>query len=289
MQVLSTIDETKELVKSWKKQGFIVGFVPTMGALHIGHLSLVNEARKVCDKVVVSIFVNPTQFGPNEDFDNYPRTFEQDKKACSENGVDLIFAPVAIEMYPEFSSNKKNLTKVVPPVEHVDKLCGKSREGHFDGVATVVLKLFNIVQPDKAFFGQKDAQQLIIIKKICKDLNVPVEVVGCPIIREESGLAYSSRNAYLNSEDKKKASSIYKVLKKIIKLYNSGCEDKHKIFKESLELLHEDFELEYIEAYDLDSFECQNRLNNNSFVAIAARLSGVRLIDNITMNLVKDL
>ena len=203
------IEEVREEVKKWRKKGMTVGLVPTMGALHNGHLSLIKKAKATCDKVVVSDFVNPIQFGPSEDFDKYPRTLDADMELCNSEGVDIVFAPSANEMYggkcnsdnckdntlkelPRLSND--TLTYVCPPFFYVNTLCGKSRTGHFDGVCTVVLKLFNIVQPDYAFFGQKDAQQVIIIKKMVKDLNVPIQIIQCPIVREESGLALSSRN-----------------------------------------------------------------------------------------------
>ena len=201
--LLHKIEEVRENIKQWKKQGLSVGLVPTMGALHNGHLSLIKKALEKCDKVVVSVFVNPIQFCPGEDLDKYPRTLDEDKKLCEENGVSIVFAPTPSEMYGEGQMlSNDNLTYVIPPFFYVNKLCGKSRVGHFDGVCTVVLKLFNITQADYGFFGQKDAQQVVIIKKMVKDLNVPVEIVVCPIVREDSGLAVSSRNAYLSEEGK---------------------------------------------------------------------------------------
>ncbi len=180
MFTLQTINEVKKVVLKWKKNGETIGFVPTMGALHIGHESLIEESVKNCDRTVVSIFVNPTQFGPNEDLDKYPRTLEQDKTICQQNNVDLVFAPCVSELYPQ-GQEKSNITFVIPPLNFENKMCGNNREGHFKGVTTIVAKLFNIVQADKAFFGQKDAQQLAIIKKMVADLNMPVEIIGCPI------------------------------------------------------------------------------------------------------------
>ena len=201
--LLNKINEVRENVKKWRAAGLKVGLVPTMGALHEGHLSLIKKAKSECDKVVVSVFVNPIQFGPSEDFDKYPRTLEADMALCDKEGVDVVFAPNAAEMYGGGRLSNDTLTYVCPPYFYVDKLCGKSRVGHFDGVCTVVMKLFNIVQPDYAFFGQKDAQQVIIIKKMVQDLNIPIEIIQCPIVREESGLALSSRNKYLSEEGKK--------------------------------------------------------------------------------------
>ena len=178
--LLNKINEVREEVKKWRKEGLTVGLVPTMGALHAGHLSLIKKAKETCDKVVVSVFVNPIQFGPSEDFDKYPRTLEADEKLCNSEGVDIVFTPTPKEMYGEGQRlSNDTLTYVCPPFFYVNKLCGKTRTGHFDGVCTVVLKLFNIVQPDYAFFGQKDAQQVVIVKKMVKDLNVPVEIRTC--------------------------------------------------------------------------------------------------------------
>ena len=184
--ILHTIAEVREQIKTWKKQGLTIGLVPTMGALHAGHKRLIEQSVAQCDTTVVSIFVNPIQFGPNEDLDKYPRTLDADNAMCEDVGVDVVFAPSPKEMYGEGHIMSNDfLTYVIPPYFYVDKLCGKSRVGHFDGVCTVVNKLFNIVQPDFAFFGQKDAQQLIIIRKMVKDLNIPVEIIPCQIVREE--------------------------------------------------------------------------------------------------------
>lgn len=199
MKIVSTINEVREQVKEWKKEGNTIGFVPTMGYLHEGHASLIDAARKNNGKVVVSIFVNPIQFGPNEDLDSYPRDLEHDAKLCEEHGVDLIFHPTPEEMYGD------NFYTFVDMDVLTKELCGLSRPVHFRGVCTVVSKLFNIVTPDNAYFGQKDAQQLAIIKRMVKDLNMPLSIHGCPIIREEDGLAKSSRNTYLSPEERKAA------------------------------------------------------------------------------------
>ena len=183
IMLLHKIKELRAEVKKWKSEGLKVGLVPTMGALHEGHLSLIKKAKAECDKVVVSVFVNPIQFGPSEDFDKYPRTLEADTELCNGENVDIVFAPNAIEMYGNNRLSNDTLTYIYPPYFYVDKLCGKSRVGHFDGVCTVVMKLFNIVQPDVAYFGQKDAQQVIIIKKMVEDLNIPIEIIQCPIVR----------------------------------------------------------------------------------------------------------
>ena len=198
MKIVSTIEEVRAQVREWKKEGKTVGFVPTMGYLHEGHASLMDAAGKN-DKVVVSIFVNPMQFGPNEDLASYPRDLEHDAKVCEAHGVDLIFHPTPEEMYGD------NFYSYVDMNVLTEELCGLSRPVHFRGVCTVVAKLFNIVTPDKAYFGQKDAQQLAVIKRMVKDLNMPLTIVGCPIIREEDGLAKSSRNTYLSPEERKAA------------------------------------------------------------------------------------
>ncbi|MBQ7127297.1 pantoate--beta-alanine ligase, partial [bacterium] len=225
MMLLNTINEVRIEVKKWRAEGLKVGLVPTMGALHAGHLSLIKKAKTECDKVVVSVFVNPIQFGPSEDFDKYPRTLENDMKLCDENDVDIVFAPTPSEMYGDNRLSNDCLTYVCPPYFYVDKLCGKSRVGHFDGVCTVVMKLFNIVQPDCAFFGQKDAQQVIIIKKMVEDLNIPIQIIRCPIVREESGLALSSRNKYLSDVGKKDALVLSQILNNIKACYKRGITD----------------------------------------------------------------
>jgi pantoate--beta-alanine ligase len=276
-EVITEIKALRAQIKEWKSKNLTIGFVPTMGALHVGHESLIKKARKDCDRVVVSIFVNPIQFGPNEDYDKYPRQLESDREICSRNNVDIIFAPAPHEMYPE----KENLTTIIPPSSYQDKLCGKSRIGHFNGVATVVLKLFNIVQPDKAYFGQKDAQQLIIIKKMVRDLNIPVEIIGCPIIRDTDGLALSSRNAYLSSEDRQKALTLSKVLRKIKEDYSAGIASTKTVINNALQLLHPDAKLEYLEVLDANTLEQTDILKENTLVAIAAKVGNVRLIDNL--------
>ena len=225
MQIVSTINEVRAQVKEWKREGLIVGFVPTMGYLHEGHASLMKRARLDCDKVVASIFVNPMQFGANEDLDSYPRDLEADAKLCESIGVDLIFHPEVEEMYADgFCSfvDMNGLTK---------ELCGKSRPIHFRGVCTVVSKLFHIVTPDKAFFGQKDAQQLAVIRRMVKDLNMDIEVVGCPIVREEDGLAKSSRNTYLNEEERKAALILSKTIRLGEKLAEDGMTNAKSLWQ----------------------------------------------------------
>ena len=312
--LLNTINEVREEVKKWRKEGLKVGLVPTMGALHEGHLSLIKKAKSECDKVVVSVFVNPIQFGPSEDFDKYPRTLEADTKLCDGEGVDIVFAPSANEMYcPRHSEqvsceesqgygdssvaplpqndnkfetetirlSNDTLTYVCPPYFYVDKLCGKSRVGHFDGVCTVVMKLFNIVQPDCAFFGQKDAQQVIIIKKMVNDLNIPIEIVQCPIVREESGLALSSRNKYLSEEGKKDALVLSQILNNIKSCYKRGITDIEALKETAYSYLTEKHDLEYLEILNRNTLEEEKNANNHSIALIACRVDGVRLIDNI--------
>ncbi len=280
--LLNKIEEVKKNIRDWKKEGLTIGLVPTMGALHAGHLSLIKKAKATCDKVVVSVFVNPIQFGPSEDYDKYPRTLEADEKLCKENGVDIVFAPVPKEMYgDEGRLSNDILTYVCPPFFYVNKLCGKTRVGHFDGVCTVVLKLFNIVQPDYAFFGQKDAQQVIIVKKMVRDLNVPVKIIQCPIVREESGLALSSRNKYLTEEGKKDALVLSKILNNIKACYKKGITDVAALKETSYAYLSEKHDLEYLEFVDRENLEDKTAADDNTIVLIACRVENVRLIDNI--------
>ena len=279
--LLNNIEEVKKNIKKRKKEGFKIGLVPTMGALHAGHLSLIKKAKASCDKVVVSVFVNPIQFGPSEDFDKYPRTLDADERLCNREGVDIVFAPSPKEMYGDAGRlSNDTLTYVCPPFFYVNKLCGKTRVGHFDGVCTVVLKLFNIVQPDYAFFGQKDAQQVVIVKKMAADLNVPVEIIQCPIVREESGLALSSRNKYLTDEGKKDALVLSKILNNIKTCYQKGITDVSALKETAYSFLTDKHELEYLEILDKNTLEEKLHADNNSIVLIACRVEGVRLIDN---------
>jgi len=277
-----SINEVREKVKEWKKDGFTIGLVPTMGALHNGHLSLIKKAKETCDKVVVSDFVNPIQFGPSEDFDKYPRTLDADMELCNKEGVDIIFAPSADEMYGKGQKlSNDTLTYVCPPFFYVNTLCGKSRTGHFDGVCTVVLKLFNIVQPDCAFFGQKDAQQVIIIKKMVNDLNVPIKIIQCPIVREESGLALSSRNKYLTEQGKKDALVLSKILNNIKTCYKNGITDVSALKETAYGFLTDKHDMEYLEIVDRNTLEDKTKADDNSIALIACRVENVRLIDNI--------
>jgi len=282
--LLHTIKEVREQIRDWKREGLVIGLVPTMGALHDGHLSLIKKAVERCDRVVVSVFVNPIQFCAGEDLDKYPRTLDADVKLCYDAGVSVVFAPAPDEMYGDAQMKSNDfLTYVIPPFFYVNKLCGKSRVGHFDGVCTVVNKLFNIVQPDFAFFGEKDAQQLIIIKKMVKDLNIPVEIVSCPIIREESGLAMSSRNKYLSEKDKEEALVLSKILNNIKSCYDRGVKDVEALRETAYQFLNDKHELEYLEFADADNLEEKLIADDNTRVFIACRVGGVRLIDNILL------
>ena len=282
--LIHTIEEVREQIKKWKKEGLTIGLVPTMGALHDGHLSLIKKSVEKCDKTVVSVFVNPIQFGPSEDFEKYPRTLDADEKLCNEAGVDIVFAPTPKEMYGEgYMLSNDFLTYVIPPFFYVNKLCGKSRVGHFDGVCTVVNKLFNIVQPDFGFFGEKDRQQLIILKKMVKDLNIPVTIIPCPIVREESGLALSSRNKYLDENSKKDALALNKILFNIKVCYDKGITDVKALSETAYSFLNGNHSLEYLEFRDKETLEEKEKADDDTIVFIAVKVGGVRLIDNIAL------
>ena len=253
----------------------IIGFVPTMGNLHEGHLNLVREARKLCDVVVVSIFVNPIQFGPNEDFENYPRTLEQDSRLLADVGCDIVFAPSVEQMY----GNKPRFTNISVS-DITNDLCGLQRPGHFDGVAVVVTKLFNIVQPNFAFFGQKDYQQLAVIRQFVRDLNIPLEVIGVPITRAEDGLALSSRNGYLTEEQRKIAPSIFQSLKAAEQELHNGVSLVEVLENIKHTLTQAGFIVDYVEARtpELQKIEA---FNQNVILFVAAKLGTTRLIDNL--------
>ncbi|EMN9927572.1 pantoate--beta-alanine ligase [Acinetobacter baumannii] len=253
----------------------IIGFVPTMGNLHEGHLTLVREAKKLCDVVVVSIFVNPTQFGPGEDFDNYPRTLEQDSRLLADVGCDIIFAPSVEQMY----GTQPRLTNISVS-QITDDLCGSSRPGHFDGVALVVTKLFNIVQPNYAFFGQKDYQQLAVIRQFVQDLNIPLEVIGVPIVRAEDGLALSSRNGYLTPEQRQVAPVIYQGLKQAEEQLHQG-KDLQQVLADLKTLLTDNgFVVDYVEARQ-PNLLAASQFDCDIVLFVAAKLGGTRLIDNL--------
>lgn len=282
--LLHTIEEVQNKVREWKKEGLTVGLVPTMGALHDGHKSLIEKSVGKCDRTVVSVFVNPIQFCPGEDLDKYPRTLDEDCTLCDKIGADIVFAPSPKEMYGEGHILSNDfLTYVIPPYFYTDKLCGKSRVGHFDGVCTVVNKLFNIVQPDFAFFGKKDMQQLIILKKMVKDLNIPVQIISCPIVRNTEGLALSSRNKYLSEEGKKDALALSRLLLNIKVCYNKGIKDVRALAETAFSFLNEKHSLEYLEFRDGVTLEAKEVADDNTVVFVAAKVENVRLIDNIEL------
>ncbi len=280
--VVNEIIALRKIIKEYKMQGKTVALVPTMGCLHDGHKSLMQKAHSIADITVASVFVNPIQFCPGEDYDKYPRTLEADKIVAESAGVDIIFAPSVNEMYPGLEKFS-DLTMVAPPYELTDIMCGKSRVGHFDGVETVVTKLFNIVQPDFACFGMKDIQQLFLIKKMVKDLNIPVEIVPCPLVRESGGLALSSRNKYLTDEQRKIALSLSKALFAIRDLCNAGVRETKKLFDTGLTNLDKNVELEYLEFVNYDTFKPVDTVEQPTICALAARVGGVRLIDNVVL------
>jgi len=259
--------------------GKTLGFVPTMGALHEGHLSLVRAAKSRCDVVAASIFVNPLQFGPTEDLAKYPRTLERDTKLLEELGVDLLFAPSADEMYP------KGAKTCVEVEELSDKLDGASRPGHFRGVATVVAKLFAIVRPDCAFFGQKDAAQVAVLRKMAADLNLDVEMVVCPIVRETDGLAMSSRNAYLNAEQRQQALVLYRSLMRVQSAAGQGERDAARLIEIGKQVIAEEpaARLDYFAIVDPDTLDPVTDVSRGALVAVAAYLGSTRLIDNILL------
>lgn len=253
----------------------MIGFVPTMGNLHEGHLTLVREAKKICDVVVVSIFVNPIQFGAGEDFDSYPRTLEQDSRLLADVGCDIIFAPSVEQMY----GSQPRLTNISVG-QITDDLCGKSRPGHFDGVAVVVTKLFNIVQPDYAFFGQKDYQQLAVIRQLVQDLNIPLEVIGVPIVRAQDGLALSSRNGYLTEEQRATAPKIYQLLKQAERDLHEGKALSAVLVTISDQLTQAGFVVDYVEARQ-PNLQPIEQFTQNLVLFVAAKLGSTRLIDNL--------
>ncbi len=280
MKTAKTIKSIKNIVKAARRAGKKIGFVPTMGALHIGHISLIKAAKKKCDFVVVSIFVNPTQFGPGEDYNKYPRPIKEDLKICRKAGVDAVFAPSVEQMYPSRNLARVDVEKITAP------LCGKSRPGHFRGVATVCTKLFNIVIPDVAFFGQKDAQQVAVIQRMVMDLNLPLKIIVCPTVREPDGLAVSSRNQYLNSQDRLDAVYVYKSLQKCREVFESGITESDKIIAEMKKILQQksSIEIEYISIVNAKTLEDIDRIDGNALVAVAVRLGQTRLIDNILLD-----
>ena len=276
MQIATTINDVRTQVKAWKKEGCSVGFVPTMGYLHEGHGSLISRARKENDKVVVSIFVNPMQFGPGEDLESYPRDLDKDSAYCESLGADLIFHPEPEEMYTDGFCSYVDMSVLT------EELCGLSRPVHFRGVCTVVNKLFNIVQPDRAYFGQKDAQQLAIIKRMVQDLNMDLEIIGCPIVREEDGLAKSSRNTYLSAEERQAALVLSKAVKLGQELVAGGETDAKKIISEMSALIEKEplARIDYVKAVDGLTMQQIDTVKSPMLVALAVYIGKTRLIDN---------
>lgn len=284
MQTVHTVSQVREYVRGWHQKGLSVGFVPTMGNLHDGHISLIKEARARCDVVVVSIFVNPTQFGPNEDFDRYPRTLDADAAALVDAGTDLLFAPSVDEMYP--LGQNQTWVDVDGLGEH---LCGASRKGHFRGVTTVVSKLFNIVQPDVAVFGEKDFQQLAILRRMSEELLFPIKIVGATTSRESDGLARSSRNGFLDESERTLAPKLYQTLQQLKADIEAGEQDYQGLqsrYRDSLE--QAGFQVDYLTVANARSLAPASADDTDLVVAVAAKLGNTRLIDNVSLAVVRD-
>lgn len=278
MRTIEKIDEIRSVLDSERKANHSIALVPTMGFLHAGHLSLIKEARKNNDIVVVSIFVNPTQFGPNEDLETYPRDLNRDQELCKQEGVDYIFNPSVKEMYGEDYA-----TYVITESDITNKLCGASREGHFKGVMSVVTKLFNIIGPEKAYFGRKDYQQVAVIKKMVRDLNIHVQIIDCPIVRESDGLAMSSRNTYLSPKERKDALVLSRSLKEAKESILNGEKNKKVIREEILDKINEIpySEIDYVEILDATTLEDIETIDRDVVIALAVKIGKPRLIDNI--------
>lgn len=281
MNIVETVAEVREQVRRWRAEGLTVGLVPTMGYLHEGHRSLIDKAVEQNDRVVVSVFVNPIQFAPNEDLATYPRDLERDSALCEEAGADLIFHPEKENMYfDDFCTfvDMDGLTR---------GLCGKTRPTHFRGVCTVVSKLFNIVQPDRAYFGQKDAQQLAVIRRMVRDLNFDLEIVGCPIIREEDGLAKSSRNTYLSKEERQAATILHKGLQKGEELIREGVTSAAAVVNAITKVIESEplARIDYVEMVDFDSIEKIEEARGTVLTAVAVYIGKTRLIDNFIITL----
>jgi len=280
MKTVTTIAEMRAACLAARQGGKRLGFVPTMGALHEGHLSLVRAARERSDAVAASVFVNPAQFGPNEDFAKYPRDLERDKKLLASEGVEFLLTPSVDEMYP------KGAATIVYVEGLSEKLCGRSRPGHFRGVTTIVAKLFNIVAPDAAFFGQKDAAQVAIIRKMVRDLNFPVEIVACPTVREPDGLAMSSRNAYLNAAERKQALVLSRALREVEKKFAAGERGAGELMSAAKTVLAREpsVTLDYLEIVNPETLDpVPNEDARGALVAVAAFVGGTRLIDNVVL------
>lgn len=280
MKILKTIEEIKAFAGEMSKAGKKIGLVPTMGALHEGHLTLMREARKECEIVIASVFVNPTQFGPNEDYDAYPRKFEEDCQKLEQEGIDAVFHPEPEIMYPQ-----GYLTYVNVDGDITNKLCGARRPGHFRGVATVVTKLFNLSRATDAYFGQKDAQQVVVVRRFVEDLNIPVRIHMVPIVREESGLARSSRNMYLSSEEREAALVLSRSLKKAETAFAGGEKDTSALKKFVREELAGEklAEIDYVELYSFPALQELAKVDQPALLAIAVKIGKTRLIDNVIL------
>ena len=280
MIIANTVKDVRDVVKEWKRNGLTVGLVPTMGALHEGHASLVTAAAAGCDRVVASVFVNPTQFGEGEDLDSYPRDFERDCGILEERGCHMVFHPSVEEMYPQGYATYVNLES-----EMTKQLCGKSRPGHFRGVCSVVSKLFNIVDPDRAYFGEKDAQQLAVIKRMVKDMNFDIEIVGCPTVREDDGLAKSSRNSYLNERERAAATVLYRSMERAKAMAKEGVSDASQLLEAMRDVVSSEplARIDYIEAVDGETLMPKEKLAAGDLVAMAVYIGSTRLIDNFTV------
>jgi pantoate--beta-alanine ligase len=280
MKIVKSVSEMQQLADLWRRDGKVIAFVPTMGYLHEGHLALMRAARKEGDVLVISIFVNPIQFGPQEDYERYPRDLERDLRLAESVNVDVVFAPEVKEMYPD------GFQTIVDVTELSKQLCGKSRPGHFRGVATVVTKLFNIVKPHVAVFGEKDFQQLVVIRRMVKDLNMDVRIIGHPIVREADGLAMSSRNVYLSPEERKVALRLSQSLKKARRLVAQSVLDAQEILKAVVSHLCQDdaLRLDYAELRDPETLEEVSVVNKPTLLAIAAFVGKTRLIDNCILD-----
>ena len=278
MEIITTIEDIRSIVKQWKNQGYSIGFVPTMGYLHDGHAALIDQARNNNDKVIVSIFVNPIQFGENEDLSTYPRDIDSDKKLCESHGVDLVFTPSPEEMYQD----KKAFVDIV---DLSNTLCGIRRPIHFKGVCTVVAKFFNIIQPTNAYFGEKDAQQLAIIRKMVFDLNFPVNIIGVPIVREQDGLAKSSRNTYLSSEERKAATILYKAIQTGKNTIKRGA-SASSIIDTMTEIINTEplAKIDYISVVDANTMQTVHEITSPVLVAMAVYIGSTRLIDNFSFD-----
>lgn len=277
LEISNTAANVQRLVEGIRRKGWTIGLVPTMGALHAGHASLIDAARQETRFVIVSIFVNPTQFGPNEDYLRYPRTWNEDLSVCSAHGADAVFAPASEEVYPAGFNTWVEVAKLQ------DALCGRSRPGHFRGVATVVLKLFNLTSPDFAYFGEKDAQQARIIRQMIRDLNVPVTVRVCPIVREPDGLAMSSRNRFLSPEDRDKATVLYRALESAREMIEAGERNARLVRERMLAMIGSVIgaTVEYVEIVDYESLQPIAEIQPGTLIALAVRFGAIRLIDNL--------